>query len=47
MLAGLAWLAGLVVLVGWLGGWLAGGCVGDWVMGVCLVGGGMSCVGWL
>ena len=43
----LAWLAGLVVLVGWLGGWLAGGCVGDWVMGVCLVGGGMSCVGWL
>ena len=47
VLAGLAWLAGLVVLVGWLGGWLAGGCVGDWVMGVCLVGGGMSCVGWL
>jgi len=44
VLAGLAWLAGLVVLVGCLGGWLA--CeqaVGWWrVTGVCMV-----CVWWV
>ena len=45
LLAWLSWLAA------WVAGWRVSGCwlvASNWCMcGVCLVGGGMSCVGWL